>query len=40
MGLGADSTFTSAAQETPADVSDPEPLSYAKPQPYSQQDIA
>ncbi|GJV09741.1 hypothetical protein Tco_1351282 [Tanacetum coccineum] len=40
MGLGADSTFTSAAQETPADVSDPEPLSYAKPHPYSQQDIA
>ncbi|GKG43047.1 hypothetical protein Tco_0479731, partial [Tanacetum coccineum] len=24
MGLGAGSTFTSAAQETPADVSDPE----------------
>ncbi|GJW51350.1 hypothetical protein Tco_0092701 [Tanacetum coccineum] len=40
MGLEADSTFTSAAQETPADVSDLEPLSYAKPHPYSQQDIA
>ncbi|GKA18581.1 hypothetical protein Tco_0698496 [Tanacetum coccineum] len=40
MGLGADSTFTSAAQETPADVSDPEPLSYAEPHLYSQQDIA
>ncbi|GKC07889.1 hypothetical protein Tco_0999499 [Tanacetum coccineum] len=40
MGLGAGSTFTSAAQETPADVSDPEPLSYAKPHPHSQQDIA
>ncbi|GKB24220.1 hypothetical protein Tco_0863621 [Tanacetum coccineum] len=40
MGLGADSTFTSAAQKTPADVSDPEPLSYAKPHPHSQQDIA
>ncbi|GKD83411.1 hypothetical protein Tco_1350250, partial [Tanacetum coccineum] len=25
MGLGAGSTFTSAAQVTPADVSDPEP---------------
>ncbi|GJV11395.1 hypothetical protein Tco_1352936 [Tanacetum coccineum] len=35
MGLGADSTFTSGAQETPADVSDPEPLSYAKPHPSS-----
>ncbi|GJU55743.1 hypothetical protein Tco_1229457 [Tanacetum coccineum] len=40
MGLGDDSTFTSAAQETPADVSDLEPLSYAKPHPYSQQDIS
>ncbi|GJX29010.1 hypothetical protein Tco_0237089 [Tanacetum coccineum] len=40
LGLGAGSTFTSAAQETPADVSDPEPLSYAKPHPHSQQDIA
>ncbi|GKF38841.1 hypothetical protein Tco_0118902, partial [Tanacetum coccineum] len=35
IGLGADSTFTSAAQETPVDVSDPEPLSYAKPHPSS-----
>ncbi|GKF31317.1 hypothetical protein Tco_0101115 [Tanacetum coccineum] len=40
MGLGAGSTFTFAAQETPAEVSNPEPLSYAKPHPYSQQDIA
>ncbi|GJZ58383.1 hypothetical protein Tco_0613877 [Tanacetum coccineum] len=40
MGLGADSTFTSVAQETPVDVSDLDPLSYAKPHPYSQQDIA
>ncbi|GJV11440.1 hypothetical protein Tco_1352981 [Tanacetum coccineum] len=40
MGLGADSTFTSATQETPADVSDLELLSYAKPHPYSLQDIA
>ncbi|GKG56615.1 hypothetical protein Tco_0579939, partial [Tanacetum coccineum] len=39
MRLGADSTFTCAAQETPTDVSDLEPLSYAKPYPYSQQDI-
>ncbi|GJV23077.1 hypothetical protein Tco_1375772 [Tanacetum coccineum] len=35
MGLGAGFTFTSAAQETPAYVSDPEPLSYAKPHPSS-----
>ncbi|GKE03333.1 hypothetical protein Tco_1395351, partial [Tanacetum coccineum] len=40
MGLGVDSTFTSAAQETPADVSDLKPLSYAEPHLYSQQDIA
>ncbi|GKB04782.1 hypothetical protein Tco_0832977, partial [Tanacetum coccineum] len=40
MGLETDSTFTSAAQETPADVRDPEPLSYAKPHSYFQQDIA
>ncbi|GKF75090.1 hypothetical protein Tco_0224534, partial [Tanacetum coccineum] len=40
IGVGANSTFTFAAQETPADVSDPEPLSYTKPHPYSQQDIA
>ncbi|GKD77264.1 hypothetical protein Tco_1339885 [Tanacetum coccineum] len=40
MGLGADFTFTSAVQDAPADVSDPEPLSYAEPHPYSQQDIA
>ncbi|GJY62786.1 hypothetical protein Tco_0464246 [Tanacetum coccineum] len=40
IGLEAESTFTSAAQETPADVSDPEPLSYAKPHTHTQQDIA
>ncbi|GJW51032.1 hypothetical protein Tco_0092383 [Tanacetum coccineum] len=31
IGLEADSTFTSTAQETPVDVKDPKPLSYAKP---------
>ncbi|GKA05826.1 hypothetical protein Tco_0684946 [Tanacetum coccineum] len=44
MGLEAGSTFfTSATQETPADatsVSDPKPLSYAKPQPHPEQDVA
>ncbi|GJY37293.1 hypothetical protein Tco_0422671 [Tanacetum coccineum] len=40
MGLEAVSTFNSAAQETPADVSDLEPLSYAKPHPHFQRDIA
>ncbi|GJV39995.1 hypothetical protein Tco_1418435 [Tanacetum coccineum] len=35
MGLGADSTFTSTAQETPSDVSDMEPLPYAKLHPSS-----
>ncbi|GJS51756.1 hypothetical protein Tco_0625118 [Tanacetum coccineum] len=40
MGLEVDSTFNSAAQKTPADVDDPEPLSYAKPHPHFQQDIA
>ncbi|GJY68358.1 hypothetical protein Tco_0471340 [Tanacetum coccineum] len=40
IGLEADSTFASAAKETPADVSDPEPLSYAKPHMHTQQDIA
>ncbi|GKD47097.1 hypothetical protein Tco_1271742 [Tanacetum coccineum] len=40
MGLGEDSTFTFTAQKTPVDVSDVEPLSYAKSHPYSQQDIA
>ncbi|GJX57380.1 hypothetical protein Tco_0287277 [Tanacetum coccineum] len=40
IGLEADFTFTSAAQETPADVSDPEPLSYVKPHTHTQQDIA
>ncbi|GKG63230.1 hypothetical protein Tco_0638877, partial [Tanacetum coccineum] len=34
MGLEAGSTlFKSATQETHAEVSDPEPYSYAKPQP-------
>ncbi|GKD42361.1 hypothetical protein Tco_1267006 [Tanacetum coccineum] len=36
MGLGEDSTFTSTTQETHVDVSYLEPLSYAKPHPYSQ----
>ncbi|GJX17129.1 hypothetical protein Tco_0217961 [Tanacetum coccineum] len=44
MGLEAGSTFfTPATQETPTDaksVSDPEPLSYAKPQPHPEQDVA
>ncbi|GJX74798.1 hypothetical protein Tco_0313393 [Tanacetum coccineum] len=40
IGLEADFTFTSAAQETPTDVSDPKPLSYAKPHMHTQQDIA
>ncbi|GJZ62071.1 hypothetical protein Tco_0618208, partial [Tanacetum coccineum] len=41
MGLEAGSTFSApVSQETPADVSDPEPLSYAKPQPIPEQDIA
>ncbi|GJV34755.1 hypothetical protein Tco_1395155 [Tanacetum coccineum] len=41
MGLDASSTFSpSAAQNTPTAVSDPEPLSYAKPQPHPVQDIA
>ncbi|GKB91084.1 hypothetical protein Tco_0963356, partial [Tanacetum coccineum] len=40
MGLEVDSTFNSAAQKTPVDVSNPEPLSYAKPHPHFQQDIA
>ncbi|GKF46346.1 hypothetical protein Tco_0136148, partial [Tanacetum coccineum] len=44
IGLEAGSTFfTPAMQETPADakiVSDPEPLSYAKPQPHPEQDVA
>ncbi|GJS20228.1 hypothetical protein Tco_0448860 [Tanacetum coccineum] len=44
MRLEAGSTFfIPAMQETPADaksVSDPEPLSYAKPQPYLEQDVA
>ncbi|GKD95688.1 hypothetical protein Tco_1379585 [Tanacetum coccineum] len=41
MGLEAGSTFSApASQETPADVSDPDPLSYVKPQPIPEQDIA
>ncbi|GJW55582.1 hypothetical protein Tco_0099667 [Tanacetum coccineum] len=44
MGLEEGSTFfTPAMQEIPADaksVSDPEPLSYAKPQPYLEQHVA
>ncbi|GJZ86052.1 hypothetical protein Tco_0657662 [Tanacetum coccineum] len=44
IGLEADFTFfTPATQETPADtksVSDPEPLSYVKPQPHPEQDVA
>ncbi|GJX90497.1 hypothetical protein Tco_0343823, partial [Tanacetum coccineum] len=41
MGLEAGSTFSAPAlQETPADVSDLGPLSYTKPQPIPEQDIA
>ncbi|GJR51886.1 hypothetical protein Tco_1402407 [Tanacetum coccineum] len=41
MGLDAGSTFAPpAAQNTPTAVSDPEPMSYAKPQPHPVQDIA
>ncbi|GJV27061.1 hypothetical protein Tco_1383509 [Tanacetum coccineum] len=41
MGLKAGSTFSApTSQETPVDVSDPDPLSYAKPQPILEQDIA
>ncbi|GJU60205.1 hypothetical protein Tco_1237971 [Tanacetum coccineum] len=41
MGLDAGSTFSlPAAQNTSTTVSDPEPLSYAKPQPHPVQDIA
>ncbi|GJS06958.1 hypothetical protein Tco_0363754 [Tanacetum coccineum] len=41
MGLEAGSTFSApASQETPAYVSDPGPLSYTKPQPIPEQDIA
>ncbi|GJY57462.1 hypothetical protein Tco_0456577 [Tanacetum coccineum] len=44
IGLEAGSTFfTPALQETPADaknVSDPDPLSYAKPQPHPRRDVA
>ncbi|GKA89143.1 hypothetical protein Tco_0810955, partial [Tanacetum coccineum] len=44
MGLEAGSTFfTPATQETPTDaksMSDPEPLSYAEPQPHPEQDVA
>nr|GEX82472.1 hypothetical protein [Tanacetum cinerariifolium] len=44
MRLEAGSTFfTPATQETPADaksVNDPEPLSYAKPQPHPERDVS
>ncbi|GJS75276.1 hypothetical protein Tco_0725157 [Tanacetum coccineum] len=41
MGLEAGSTFSApASQEIPSDVSDPDPLSYAKPQPIPEQDIS
>ncbi|GKB21772.1 hypothetical protein Tco_0855695 [Tanacetum coccineum] len=41
IGLEAGSTFsTPAPHETPADVSDPNPLSYAKPQSTPERDIA
>ncbi|GKD17040.1 hypothetical protein Tco_1206198 [Tanacetum coccineum] len=44
MGLEAGSTFFApTTQETPADtksVSDPDPLSYAKPQPHLERDVA
>ncbi|GKF50178.1 hypothetical protein Tco_0146645 [Tanacetum coccineum] len=43
MGLEAGSTFTPATQDTPAgarSMSDLDPLSYAKPQPIPEQDIA
>ncbi|GKB28990.1 hypothetical protein Tco_0868391 [Tanacetum coccineum] len=41
IGLEAGSTFSAPdSQETPADVSDLDPLSYAKPQPIPKQDIA
>ncbi|GKC51287.1 hypothetical protein Tco_1074032 [Tanacetum coccineum] len=41
MGLEAGSTLPiPTSQETPADISDPDPLSYAKPQSISERDIA
>ncbi|GJX77616.1 hypothetical protein Tco_0324427 [Tanacetum coccineum] len=41
MGLEAGFTFSApASQETLANVSDPDPLSYAKPQPHPEQDVA
>ncbi|GKB24589.1 hypothetical protein Tco_0863990 [Tanacetum coccineum] len=41
MGLEAGSTFSAPTpQETPADVSDPDPLSYAKPRSIPEWDIA
>ncbi|GKF38145.1 hypothetical protein Tco_0118206, partial [Tanacetum coccineum] len=41
MGLEAGSIFSApASQETPTDVSDLDPLSYAKPQPIPEQNIA
>ncbi|GJZ98243.1 hypothetical protein Tco_0670696 [Tanacetum coccineum] len=41
IGLEAGSTFSvPASQETPADVRDPDPLSYAKPQLHPKRDVA
>ncbi|GKF12310.1 hypothetical protein Tco_0050236 [Tanacetum coccineum] len=41
MGLKTGSTFSApASQETPADVSDPDPLSFAKPQSHPEWDVA
>ncbi|GJY96427.1 hypothetical protein Tco_0513337, partial [Tanacetum coccineum] len=43
MGIAAASTITQTAQDTPAgasSVKDPDPLSYAEPQPIIEQDIA
>ncbi|GKD66520.1 hypothetical protein Tco_1308628 [Tanacetum coccineum] len=41
IGLEAGSTFfVPASQETPADVRDPDPLSYAKPQLHPERDVA
>ncbi|GJW45952.1 hypothetical protein Tco_0077598 [Tanacetum coccineum] len=41
MGLEAGFTFSAlTSQESLADVSDPDPLSYAKPQPHPEQDVA
>ncbi|GJW49135.1 hypothetical protein Tco_0090486 [Tanacetum coccineum] len=41
IGLKTSSTFSApASQETPADVSDPDPLSFAKPQSHPEQDVS